>query len=211
MEARTITIISESGNGHKTIQSSAETLGELKRDLAQNGIDYEGKTFREDLSRTELVDDASVLPRDLEWKGARTNNLVFTLTTANKKIRSGAMSRAEAYTIVKNSGLQDAVKAKFGKNFTQVGTADLEAFLSEKAPKAAPEAPKSEKAKAKPEAGACPLEGKFNALVEVLVSNGTLEDYEAEEILGTVVKEAPKASKSDSPYSEAELRALAMR
>lgn len=211
MEARTITIISESGNGHKTIQSSAETLGELKRDLAQNGIDYEGKTFREGLSRTELVDDASVLPRDLEWKGARTNNLVFTLTTANKKIRSGAMSRAEAYTIVKNSGLQDAVKAKFGKNFTQVGTADLEAFLSEKAPKAAPEAPKSEKAKAKPEAGACPLEGKFNALVEVLVSNGTLEDYEAEEILGTVVKEAPKASKSDSPYSEAELRALAMR
>lgn len=211
MEARTITIISESGNGHKTIQSSAETLGELKRDLAQNGIDYEGKTFREGLSRTELVDDASVLPRDLEWKGARTNNLVFTLTTANKKIRSGAMSRAEAYTIVKNSGLQDAVKAKFGKNFTQVGTADLEAFLSEKAPKAAPEAPKSEKAKAKPEAGACPLEGKFNALVEVLVSNGTLEDYEAEEILGTVVKEAPKALKSDSPYSEAELRALAMR
>lgn len=211
MEARTITIISESGNGHKTIQSSAETLGELKRDLAQNGIDYEGKTFREGLSRTELVDDASVLPRDLEWKGAKTNNLVFTLTTANKKIRSGAMSRAEAYTIVKNSGLQDAVKAKFGKNFTQVGTADLEAFLSEKAPKAAPEAPKSEKAKAKPEAGACPLEGKFNALVEVLVSNGTLEDYEAEEILGTVVKEAPKASKSDSPYSEAELRALAMR
>lgn len=211
MEARTITIISESGNGHKTIQSSAETLGELKRDLAQNGIDYEGKTFREGLSRTELVDDASVLPRDLEWKGARTNNLVFTLTTANKKIRSGAMSRAEAYTIVKNSGLQDAVKAKFGKNFTQVGTADLEAFLSEKAPKAAPEAPKSEKAKAKPEAGACPLEGKFNALVEVLVSNGTLEDYEAEEILGTVAKAAPKASKSDSPYSEAELRALAMR
>lgn len=210
MEARTITIISESGNGHKTIQSSAETLGELKRDLAQNGIDYEGKTFREGLSRTELVDDASVLPRDLDWKGAKTNNLVFTLTTANKKIRSGAMSRAEAYTIVKNSGLQDAIKAKFGKNFTQVSTADLEAFLSEKA-KAAPEAPKSEKAKAAPEVAACPLEGKFNALIELLVSNGTLEDYEAEEILGTVAKEAPKASKSDSPYSEAELRALAMR
>lgn len=199
MEARTITIISESGNGHKTIQSSAETLGELKRDLAQNGIDYEGKTFREGLSRTELVDDASVLPRDLDWKGAKTNNLVFTLTTANKKIRSGAMSRAEAYTIVKNSDLQDAIKAKFGKNFTQVSTADLEAFLSKKAPKAAPEV------------AACPLEGKFNALIELLVSNGTLEDYEAEEILGTVTKEAPKASKSDSPYSEAELRALAMR
>ena len=211
MEARTITIISESGNGHKTIQSSAETLGELKRDLAQKGIDYEGKTFREGLSRTELVDDASVLPRDLDWKGAKTNNLVFTLTTANKKIHSGAMSRAEAYTIVKNSGLQDAIKAKFGKNFTQVGTADLEAFLSKKAPKGAPEAPKSEKAKAKPEVAACPLEGKFNALIELLVSNGTLEDYEAEEILGTVAKEAPKASKSDSPYSEAELRALAMR
>nr|DAJ62927.1 MAG TPA: hypothetical protein [Crassvirales sp.] len=211
MEARTITIISESGNGHKTIQSSAETLGELKRDLAQNGIDYEGKTFREGLSRTELVDDASVLPRDLDWKGAKTNNLVFTLTTANKKIRSGAMSRPETYEAVKKAGLQDAIKAKFGKNFTQVGTADLEAFLSKKAPKVAPEAPKSEKAKAKPEVAACPIEDKFNALIEVLVFNGTLEDYEAEEILDKVSEATPTAPKSDSPYSEAELRALAMR
>lgn len=151
MEARTITIISESSNGHKTIQSSAETLGELKRDLTQNGIDYSGKVFREGLSRTELVDDASVLPSNLMWKGKVTNNLVFTLITEHKKIKSGAMTRAEVYAAVKGANLQDTVKARFGRNFTQVSTADLEAFLADfrtmapkKAPKKASDSPYSE-------------------------------------------------------------------
>ena len=209
MEARTITIISESSNGHKTIQSSAETLGELKRDLAQNGIDYSGKVFREGLSRTELVDDASVLPSNLMWKGQVTNNLVFTLITENKKIKSGAMTRAEAYAAVKKANLQDAVKTKFGKNFTQVGTADLEAFLAgfqKKAPKKAPKSEKAVKVEAPP---TCPLEGKFEALLDLLVENDVLEEYEVEELRSSAAAPAEKAS--DSPYSEAELRSLTMR
>ena len=209
MEARTITIISESSNGHKTIQSSAETLGELKRDLAQNGIDYSGKVFREGLSRTELVDDASVLPSNLMWKGQVTNNLVFTLITENKKIKSGAMTRAEAYAAVKKANLQDAVKTKFGKNFTQVGTADLEAFLAGFQKKAPEEAPKSEKAVKVEAPQTCPLEGKFEALLDLLVENDVLEEYEVEELRSSAAAPAEKAS--DSPYSEAELRSLTMR
>lgn len=209
MEARTITIISESSNGHKTIQSSAETLGELKRDLTQNGIDYSGKVFREGLSRTELVDDASVLPSNLMWKGQVTNNLVFTLITENKKIKSGAMTRAEAYAAVKKANLQDAVKTKFGKNFTQVGTADLEAFLAGFQKKAPKEAPKSEKAVKVEAPQTCPLEGKFEALLDLLVENDVLEEYEVEELRSPAAAPAEKAS--DSPYSEAELRSLTMR
>ena len=71
METRKITFILESANTVKTIQSSAETLGELKRELDANGIDYQGKVFREGLSRTELLSDEAVLPyrreRDSEW------------------------------------------------------------------------------------------------------------------------------------------------
>lgn len=209
MEARTITIISESSNGHKTIQSSAETLGELKRDLAQNGIDYSGKVFREGLSRTELVDDASVLPSNLMWKGQVTNNLVFTLITENKKIKSGAMTRAEAYAAVKKANLQDAVKTKFGKNFTQVGTADLVVFLAGFQKKAPKEAPKSEKAVKVEAPQTCPLEGKFEALLDLLVENDILEEYEVEGLRSSAAAPAEKAS--DSPYSEAELRSLTMR
>ena len=205
MEARTITIISESSNGHKTIQSSAETLGELKRDLTQNGIDYSGKVFREGLSRTELVDDASVLPSNLMWKGEVTNNLVFTLITEHKKIKSGAMTRAEAYAAVKKANLQGTVKAKFGKNFTQVGTADLEALLAGFRTKAPKEAPKSEKAVKAEAPQTCPLEGKFEALLNLLV-----EKYEVEELRSSAAA-APAKKASDSPYSEAELRSLTMR
>lgn len=210
MEARTITIISESSNGHKTIQSSAETLGELKRDLTQNGIDYSGKVFREGLSRTELVDDASVLPSNLMWKGEVTNNLVFTLITEHKKIKSGAMTRAEAYAAVKKANLQDTVKAKFGKNFTQVGTADLEAFLAGFRTKAPKEAPKSEKAVKAEAPQTCPLEGKFEALLNLLVENDVLEEYEVEELRSSAAA-APATKASGSPYSEAELRSLTMR
>ena len=64
-----------------TIMSEAETLGELKRDLTANGINYSGKTFMEGLSRSELKEDASILPHDIQRPdGSVTNELVFMLT-----------------------------------------------------------------------------------------------------------------------------------
>lgn len=223
METRKITVILESANSHKVIESGAETLGELKRDLAAAGIDYEGKTFREGLSRTELLDDASALPRDVVFRGETTNNLVFTLTTANKKIRSGAMSRAEAYEAVKAAGLQDAVKMRFGKNFTQVGTADLVDFLSKKAPKIATTRPSlascaaAAKAAKQAEAPVAPVvrgvsRAAFLKLVDILWDAGSLSGNDMQE-LGKMVEEpdvAPEntvtsTSKVESPWSREDL------
>ncbi len=124
--------------------SEAETLGALKADMRRAGINYDNMTFYEGRTRTELKDDASVLPTNIPVaaKGTTpattTNDLVFMLTTANKKIRSGAGDRPAAYAKIKQLGLQDACKAKYGKNFTQCSTSDLEALIAGASPKVEP-------------------------------------------------------------------------
>lgn len=135
--------------------SEAETLGALKADMRRAGISYEGMTFYEGRTRTELKDDASVLPVNVPVpaKGTTpattTNDLVFMLTTANKKIKSGALSpeRKNALEEIKAKGLGAAVTAKFGKNATQCKTPDLLAFLAEQAKPASQVATKAPKAK----------------------------------------------------------------
>ena len=226
METRKITIVSTKSQSKKVIMSSATTLAELKSDLRQNGIDYEGMSFFEGTSKVELKNDASVLPHDVPWKGTVTNELVFMLTNTNKKIRSGAMSRMEAYAEIKRMGLQDACLKKFGKNFTMCKTADLIALVqSNSAAKPAP-APKAEAKKEETpvntpvapasNGGECidaVARAAISKLVEILEENGTIEDYEKEEVLGilgiavvtaTATSEEYKP-KSASPYSDDEI------
>lgn len=112
------------------IMTDATTLGELKAALDANGIDYADLSFTEGLTKTELLRDDSLLPKDVEHKGQITNELVILLTNTKKKIESGAMTRPEAYAIIKENGLQDAIKEEFGRNFTQVPTADLINFIA---------------------------------------------------------------------------------
>ena len=241
MEARKITVVQTKNQKKSVIMSAATTLAELKSDLRANGIDYDGMTFFEGTSKVELKNDASVLPHDVPYKGTVTNELVFMLTNTNKKIRSGAvaMNRAEAYSAIKSMGLQDACVKKFGKNFTMCKTADLIALIqSNGAAKPAPAAPKAEaKAETKkeekvetpvntPEASA-PVAPASNGgecvdtvaraaiskLAEILEDNGTIEDYEKEEVLGILggevaVSAAPSEEykpKSASPYSDDEI------
>lgn len=135
--------------------SEAETLGALKADMRRAGISYDGMTFYEGRTRTELKDDASVLPVNVPVpaKGTNpattTNDLVFMLTTANKKIKSGALSpeRKNALEEIKAKGLGAAVTAKFGKNATQCKTPDLLVFLAEQPKPASQVATKAPKAK----------------------------------------------------------------
>ena len=226
METRKITIVSTKSQSKKVIMSSATTLAELKSDLRQNGIDYEGMSFFEGTSKVELKNDTSVLPHDVPWKGTVTNELVFMLTNTNKKIRSGAMSRMEAYAEIKRMGLQDACLKKFGKNFTMCKTADLIALVqSNSAAKPAPvpkaEAKKEETPVNTPVAPTSNGDGcvdtasraAISKLVEILEENGTIEDYEKEEVLGilgiavvtaTATSEEYKP-KSASPYSDDEI------
>lgn len=154
MEARKILFVMNNSSSQKSIMSEAETLGALKADMRRVGINYDNMTFYEGRTRTELKDDASVLPTNVPVaaKGTTpattTNDLVFMLTTANKKIRSGAGDRPAAYAKIKQLGLQDACKAKYGKNFTQCSTSDLEALIADASPKVEPkvEAPAVEAA-----------------------------------------------------------------
>lgn len=238
MEARKITVVQTKNQKKSVIMSAATTLAELKSDLRANGIDYDGMTFFEGTSKVELKNDASVLPHDVPYKGTITNELVFMLTNTNKKIRSGAvaMSRAEAYSAIKSMGLQDACVKKFGKNFTMCKTADLIALIqsNNSAANPAPAAPKAETEKEEkaeapvntPEVSA-PVEPASNGgecvdtvaraaiskLVEILEDNGTIEDYEKEEVLGILGGEVAVAAvpseeykpKSASPYSDDEI------
>lgn len=125
METREITVIETKNQKKSVIMSAATTLAELKTDLRANNIDYDGMTFFEGTSKTELKTDSSVLPHDVPYKGTVTNKLVFMLTNTNKKIKSGVMNRMEAYNTIKNMNLQDVCKAKYGKNFTMCKTSDL--------------------------------------------------------------------------------------
>lgn len=155
MEARKILFVLSNSSNQKSIMSEAETLGALKADMRRAGISYDGMTFYEGRTRTELKDDASVLPVNVPVpaKGTTpattTNDLVFMLTTANKKIKSGALSpeRKNALEEIKAKGLGAAVTAKFGKNATQCKTPDLLAFLAEQSKPASQVATKAPKAK----------------------------------------------------------------
>lgn len=208
MQSRKITVVQTKNQKKSVIMSAATTLAELKNDLRANGIDYNGMTFFEGTSKVELKNDASVLPHDVPYKGIVTNELVFMLTNTNKKIRSGAMSRMEAYAEIKRRGLQGACLKKFGKNFTMCKTADLIALVQSNGDsKPAPVAPASN-------GGECVdtvARAAISKLVEILEDNGTIEYYEKDEvldILGGAVEVAPSEEhkpKSASPYSDDEI------
>lgn len=233
MEARKITVVQTKNQKKSVIMSAATTLAELKSDLRANGIDYNGMAFFEGTSKVELKNDASVLPHDVPYKGTITNELVFMLTNTNKKIRSGAtsMSRLEAYSAIKSMDLQDACIKKFGKNFTMCKTADLIALVqSNSASKPAPkteakaETKKEEKVEAPVNTPVTSISSgsvcvdavaraAISKLVEILEDNGTIEDYEKEEVLSILggkiaVSAAPSEEykpKSASPYSDDEI------
>ena len=222
MEARKITVVQTKNQKKSVIMSAATTLAELKSDLRANDIDYDGMTFFEGTSKVELKNDASVLPRDVPYKGTITNELVFMLTNTNKKIRSGAvaMSRAEAYSAIKSMGLQDACVKKFGKNFTMCKTTDLIALIqSNDASKPTPKAETKKEEKVEVPAsngGECVdtvARAAISKLVEILEDNGTIKDYEKEEVLGILGGEVVVATvsseeykpKSASPYSDDEI------
>lgn len=198
MEARKITIVSTSNQKKSIIMSAATTLAELKADLRQNGIDYDGMTFYEGTSKVELKDDTSVLPHDVPYKDQTTNELVFMLTNTNKKIRSGAdMSRADVYAAIKAKGLQGECVKRFGKNFTMCKTADLVALINEKS--------------VSNTAGCVDTKARaaLSRLLTILTDNDVLDDDETEEIEDILDDKATTSDdckpSSESSYSDDEI------
>ena len=118
-------------NGVKKFKSTANTVAELKADLRKNGISTENMSIQEGLTKMKFNSDSDYLPHDVPYKGTSTNNLVFRITQKEKHISSGAGTpRAELYAKIKELGLQDKIKVKFGKNFTQCKGTDLEAMIA---------------------------------------------------------------------------------
>lgn len=170
---RKVTIINNKTQSQKVIQaSSATTLGELKREMREAGIEYKGMTFFEGHLRAELKDDAFILPTNIPYKGQVVNDLTFLLTAPEKKIKSGmrkeTMSRTEAYNAIKARGLQDECVKRFGKNFTMCKTQDLIDLLGEGSP--AKEVKETKKEEEKPEVTAT-SEGNVAGALEVLLED----------------------------------------
>ena len=131
MEKRKITVIPTKTHKTQVIESAATTLAELKADLTKAGIDYTDCTFFEGLTKIELKNDAAILPHDVPYKGTTTNNLVFMITNASKKIRSGAkLDRKAIIEEIKAKNLTEVVKKVYDKNYTNCKTEDLERILS---------------------------------------------------------------------------------
>ena len=207
MEFRKVTIINNKTQSQKVIQaSSATTLGELKREMREAGIEYEGMTFFEGHLRAELKDDASILPTNIPYKGQVVNDLTFLLTAPEKKIKSGAMSRAEAYNAIKARGLEGECVKRFGKNFTMCKTQDLIDLLGEGAPakEEKKEVVKEPVKEEKPEVTATSegnVAGALEVLLEDLYVSDTIEETTYNramaELKGTDYKEPEKMSRSE--------------
>lgn len=199
MEFRKVTIINNKTQSQEVIQAStATTLGELKREMREAGIEYEGMTFFEGHLRAELKDDASILPTNIPYKGQVVNDLTFLLTAPEKKIKSGAMSRAEAYNAIKARGLQDECVKRFGKNFTMCKTQDLIDLLGEGAPVKEKKEVEISKESSIPEGN---VAGALEVLLEGLYGSDTIEEATYNramaELKGTDYKEPEKMSRSE--------------
>ena len=129
MERRNITVVHN--NETTIIATEAETLKELKLDLANAYIDIRDTDIFEGLSRTKLIDNESQLPKDVMYRGKVTNDLVIMVTTKEQKIKSGVADRAELYGLIKKNRLEDMIKKHFGKNFTNVSTKELSDIIFE--------------------------------------------------------------------------------
>ena len=199
MEFRKVTIINNKTQSQKVIQAStATTLGELKREMREEGIEYEGMTFFEGHLRAELKDDASILPTNIPYKGQVVNDLTFLLTAPEKKIKSGAMSMTEAYNAIKARGLQDECVKRFGKNFTMCKTQDLIDLLGEGAPVKEKKEVEISKESSIPEGN---VAGALEVLLEGLYGSDTIEEATYNramaELKGTDYKEPEKMSRSE--------------
>lgn len=195
MEARKITVIPTREQRSYVVTTGAENLKELKEALDDAGISYEGMSFIEGLTKTELKSDESILPKDVEYKGRNTNELVIMLTNTEKKISSG-FDRKELYRLISEKGLKDEIKKVCGRNYTHVPTEELAKFMQAQSIPA-------EKNVSSLEARVEQLEITLSKLIRNLNQNDFLDDDEMDEICGNDVEEEPKKEKG--VYSSEEL------
>ena len=130
---RKVTILSNKGTNTKVINTLATTRGELELDMTAAGINFEGMSFFEGISKTELMDSNSALPSNLTYKGQVTNDLVILLTVKDKKIASGLdRTRKEIYKEINENNFQDEISSTYNKSYTILPNTLLNEFLDNK-------------------------------------------------------------------------------
>lgn len=212
--SRKVTVLVESTQSKVVFESNATTLGELKNELREKQVRYDSDcVFKEAASKTILTSDESVLPSNIPWKGQVTNDLVFMVTAPQKKIKSGAMDRKEAYVRVRELGLQGKIQEHEGKNFTQCATAVLISYIENEEKKAAKKTPKHTPAPiakekvVKADAHTMPASGKemmsnLRNLLDEMVSKGVLMQHDANNIWGVVNGKPALPVEREQSYSE---------
>ena len=196
---RQITVYEAAQNGKVTVLENVEatTLGELKQILIAKGINTTDMDFMEGVSNVVLRDDDSVLPSNIPYKGTTTNDLFIYLSLKNKKIASGVdfMSRKELLQYIRENGLGHLVMEEFGRNCTQVSTAELQRFVDENTDETAIE-PAEENVETPVDARIKAVEDAFDALLDTLHDEELLSSYQVEEIREILHKGVEKKVKS---------------
>lgn len=212
--SRKVTVLVESTQSKVVFESNATTLGELKNELREKQVRYDSDcVFKEAASKTILTSDESVLPSNIPWKGQVTNDLVFMVTAPQKKIRSGAMDRKEAYTRVRELGLQGKIQEHEGKNFTQCSTAILISYIENEEKKAVKKTPKHTPAPiakekvVKADALTMPASEKemmsnLRNLLDEMVSKGVLMQHNADNIWGVANGQPALPVEREQSYEE---------
>ena len=203
---RKVTVLSNKGANTVVINTEATTLGELKSEMSTAGVNYDGMSIFEGISKTELMDDASILPSNLPYKGQVTNDLVILLSVKDKKITSGMATRQEIYAML-TPELKEQVLARYGKNFTLVSSMDLLQVIADDSDNNDAEVPKEETVELNPVEA---LLVGFSILVEALYNEDIIEEETIQAIDkawgGRFVNKTINASaKEESPYSEEEM------
>lgn len=210
--SRKVTVLVESTQSKVVFESNATTLGELKNELREKQVRYDSDcVFKEAASKTILTSNESVLPSNIPWKGQVTNDLVFMVTAPQKKIKSGAMDRKEAYARVKELGLQGKIQEHEGKNFTQCSTAVLISYIEKKegnenVAKKTP-APIAKKKVIKADAYTMPASGKemmsnLRNLLDEMVSKGVLTQNNSDNIWGVANGQPALPVEREQSYEE---------
>jgi len=195
---RQITVYEAAQNGKVTVLENVEatTLGELKDVLVAKGINITDMDFMEGVSNVVLRDDDSILPTNIPYKGDTTNDLFIYLSLKNKKIASGIdlMSRKELLGYIRENDLGHLVMERFGRNCTQVSTAELQRFVDEYTeektanPEETVETPVDVRIKT--------IEDAFDALLDVLHDEKILSSYQVKEIKNILHKGIEQKIKS---------------
>lgn len=127
---RKIIVIDAATSKRVVLNTDVKTRGELSTLVSNAGVNVTGKDWMESLTKTTLTDDASLLPTEAEYKGEKTNNLVFVLSDSNKKIKLGT-DRKVLYATIRELNLENTVKEITGRNFTQVNNNILQSIIDD--------------------------------------------------------------------------------